>query len=138
MAKPVVTHVDRPLLGLLFRIKMRSLRNRIHQTIQQGPLRVMATSALMLVVWFGLYMLFHLTFSQLRRTPLQATKSSKSTAKMVGSELVRRNCQKLLSPRAEATVRSAAKKTTPSTANEMPKTAKVPHPTVSSGGCIRE
>ena len=73
MARPIVVHVDRPLLGLLFRTKMRSLRNRIHQTIDQGPLRVMATSALMLVVWLGLYLLFHLTFSQLRRTPLQAT-----------------------------------------------------------------
>ena len=73
MAKPIAAHVGRPLLGLLFRTKLRSLRNRIRQTIDQGPLRVTATGALMLVIWVGLYLLFYMTFIQLRRTPLEAT-----------------------------------------------------------------
>jgi len=73
MPDAVVKERTGSLLGLLFRVKARSLRNRVRQTINQGPLRVTATAALMLVIWVGLYFLFDAVFKQLRRTPLEAT-----------------------------------------------------------------
>jgi len=67
-AEPVRTH-----LALLLRVKVRSLRNRVYQAVDEAPLRLFATVALVAVIWFGLFKLFDSVFLQLSRTPLEAT-----------------------------------------------------------------
>lgn len=61
------------MLGLLFRLKVTALSNRVRQAVNDAPLRVTATVLLIGVVWVGLYTLFWLIFNQLSRTPLEAT-----------------------------------------------------------------
>ncbi|MGD2109629.1 MAG: hypothetical protein PVI86_09580 [Phycisphaerae bacterium] len=60
-------------LGLLFRIKVRSLNNRVRQAVTEAPVRVGAAVVLVAIIWIGLYFLFSITFRQFRRTPLEAT-----------------------------------------------------------------
>lgn len=62
-----------PRIGLLFRIKARSLRNRVEQAITEAPVRVTTAVILIAIIWLGLYKLFYEVFAQLRRTPLEAT-----------------------------------------------------------------
>lgn len=62
-----------PMLGLLFRIKARTLSNRVAQAVSEAPVRIAAAVILIGVIWFGLYKLFSEVFRQLRRTPLEAT-----------------------------------------------------------------
>ncbi|MBI4716666.1 MAG: hypothetical protein HY763_02595 [Planctomycetes bacterium] len=61
------------LLGLLFRVKARTILNRLRLTVQEAPVRLTATVFLVAVIWVGLYGMFYLVFEQLRRTPLEAT-----------------------------------------------------------------
>jgi len=61
------------LLGLLLRVKVRSLWNRIRQAADEAPLRLFVTVSLVAVIWYGLYWLFDKVFLQLSRTPLEAT-----------------------------------------------------------------
>ncbi len=70
---PVSSTTGRPLVGLLFRTKLRSLRNRVYQAVDEAPLRVAVTVLLISVIWYGLFQLFHLVFQQLKRSPLEAT-----------------------------------------------------------------
>lgn len=60
-------------LGLLLRIKSRSVWNRFRQAVDQGPVRLATGVLLIGLVWFGLFTLFYLVFEQFRRTPLEAT-----------------------------------------------------------------
>ena len=60
-------------LPLLLRVKSTALRNRIHQTVDEAPIRVSVAVFLVAVIWYGLYVLFRTVFSQLERTPLEAT-----------------------------------------------------------------
>lgn len=67
-------NLDRPsLLGLLLRVKARSLANRVQQAVDEAPVRIATAVILVGVIWFGLYKLFSEVFAQLRRTPLEAT-----------------------------------------------------------------
>ena len=63
----------RPLLGLLLRVKLRALSNRFRQSIDESPVRVYVAAALVVLIWFGLYWVFRMVFSQFDRTPLAAT-----------------------------------------------------------------
>lgn len=60
-------------LPLLLRMKSLALRNRIRQTVDEAPIRVSVAVFLVGVIWYGLYLLFRTVFSQLERTPLEAT-----------------------------------------------------------------
>lgn len=62
-----------PLIGLLLRVKMRSLMNRVRQAADEAPLRLFVAVVLVAVIWAGLYSLFHEIFRQINRTPLEAT-----------------------------------------------------------------
>ncbi len=66
-----VTHSTR--LGLLFRVKARSVWNRVRQAVDEAPVRLSAALVLIGVIWLGLYWLFRLVFEQFQRTPLEAT-----------------------------------------------------------------
>ncbi len=72
MADAPPAAIDRPLLGLLFRVKARILLNRVQQAVDDAPLRVTATVVLIGVVWAGLWLLFMIVFNQFERTPLEA------------------------------------------------------------------
>lgn len=61
------------MLGLLLRVKFRSLWNRVRQAADEAPLRLFVTVSLVAVIWYGLYWLFDKVFLQLSRTPLEAT-----------------------------------------------------------------
>jgi len=60
-------------LDLLYRTRARAAANRLSQSLREAPLRVVAAIAMVLVIWFGLWGLFHVLFLQLSRTPLEAT-----------------------------------------------------------------
>lgn len=64
---------ERSQLGLLLRVKARSLFNRVRQTALDAPVRVSAGVILIGVVWMGLYFLFYAVFWQFKQTPLEAT-----------------------------------------------------------------
>ncbi len=59
-------------LGLLLRLKLRSLLNRTTQAIHEAPLRISGAAALITVIWLGLYFLFDIVLSQIKRSPLEA------------------------------------------------------------------
>lgn len=61
------------MLGLLFRVKLRVIRNHIRETVYEAPIRACATVFLIGIVWLGLYFLFRLIFTQFKQTPLEAT-----------------------------------------------------------------
>ncbi len=63
----------RSLLGLLLRVKVRAVFNRVRQAVDEAPVRVTAAVVLVGLIWLGLYWLFWLVFDQFRRTPLEAT-----------------------------------------------------------------
>lgn len=73
MADAPMVPRSQAMLGLLFRIKARSLVNRVTQAVSEAPVRIAAAVILIGVIWFGLYNLFYEVFLQLRRTPLEAT-----------------------------------------------------------------
>lgn len=60
-------------LPLLLRVKAMTLRNRLRQTVDEAPVRVCVAVILVGVIWYGLYLLFRTVFSQIERTPLEAT-----------------------------------------------------------------
>lgn len=60
-------------LGLLLRVKVRSISNRTLQAVKEAPVRLSATVLLVGVIWLGLYVMFWAVFDQFRRTPLEAT-----------------------------------------------------------------
>lgn len=64
---------SRTMLGLLFRIKARTVGNRIAQAVETAPLRITAAVVLISMIWVGLYWMFHLVFDQLKRSPLEST-----------------------------------------------------------------
>lgn len=68
-----VPSVARSQLGLLLRVKACAMRNRLRQAVNDSPVRLLVALILILLIWFGLYELFHAVFQQLRRTPLEAT-----------------------------------------------------------------
>jgi len=63
----------RPLLGLLLRVKIRSLYNRASKAADEAPIRLTVTVLLVSLIWFALYFMFKLVFDNLERTPLEAT-----------------------------------------------------------------
>jgi ABC-2 type transport system permease protein len=73
MAELPEAYQPRPLLGLLFRVKARSVFNRLRQAVDEAPVRVAAAMLLIGLIWLGLYWLFWIVFHQFRRTPLEAT-----------------------------------------------------------------
>lgn len=73
MAESVDALTHPPRLGLLLRVKARSLRNHIKQAVDEAPIRVSAAVILVALIWVGLYFLFYVVFLQFRRTPLEAT-----------------------------------------------------------------
>ncbi len=62
-----------PKLGLLLRVRMRLIHNRMRQAFREAPIRLSAAILLVALIWFGLYSLFRLVFHQLSHTPLEAT-----------------------------------------------------------------
>ncbi len=62
-----------PALGLLLRVKTRTLWNRTRQAALEAPVRLSAAIVLVSAIWFGLYWLFRIVFDQFKRTPLEAT-----------------------------------------------------------------
>lgn len=73
MTEPHAIPLAQPQLGLLLRVKVRSLWNRTRQAVDEAPVRLSAAVILVALIWFGLYWLFYLVFAQFRRTPLEAT-----------------------------------------------------------------
>jgi ABC-2 type transport system permease protein len=66
--------VDRPLLALLIRVKMRSLWNRVVKAAAEAPIRVSLGAFLVALIWLGLFELFWIVFRQIdQSTPLEAT-----------------------------------------------------------------
>ena len=63
----------KPRLMLLLDVRVQSIRNRLRQALADAPVRLLATFALVVVIWLGLWGLFELVFTQIRRTPLEAT-----------------------------------------------------------------
>lgn len=61
------------MLGLLLRVKTRTVWNRVRQAVDDAPVRMSAAVLLIGLVWLGLYGLFRAVFYQLHRTPLEAT-----------------------------------------------------------------
>ena len=62
-----------PKVGLLFRVRVRALGNRIRGAVREAPIRIGTAALLIGLTWYGLYKLFWLVFVQLQRTPLEAT-----------------------------------------------------------------
>jgi len=56
-----------PGLGLLMRIRMAVLRNRIRQLTDQSPLRLLLVFLFVGVIWLALYLLFDYVFRFMRR-----------------------------------------------------------------------
>lgn len=73
MSESIPTPATESVLGLLLRVKVRSMWNRLRQAADEAPVRLSATVILLGVVWLGLYLMFHLVFRQLKRSPLEAT-----------------------------------------------------------------
>ncbi len=73
MAEANTKPVASTKLGLLLRIRARTVYNRSTQAFAEAPIRLSAAIFLVSVIWFGLYGLFRLVFIQLGRTPLEAT-----------------------------------------------------------------
>lgn len=66
--------LNRSRLGLLLRVKARSMRNLVVQTTAEAPVRVSVAFALTVLIWIGLYTLFRLVFRQFDdRTRLETT-----------------------------------------------------------------
>jgi len=59
-------------LGLLFRVRGRSVWNRALVAVREAPVRLTTAFLLIGVVWLGLYGLFRFVFLQLEQTPLEA------------------------------------------------------------------
>lgn len=59
-------------LGLLFRVRGRSVWNRLVVAVREAPVRLTTAILLIGVVWLGLYGLFRFVFHQLAQTPLEA------------------------------------------------------------------
>ena len=59
-------------LGLLLRVKMRSLWNRAKQAAVDAPIRLSAAVVLIAMIWLGLYGLFSAVFYQFKQTRLEA------------------------------------------------------------------
>ncbi len=63
----------RPLIGLLLRVKARSLSNRAKKAMDEAPIRLSITVLLVGFIWFALYFMFKIVFRSFERTPLEAT-----------------------------------------------------------------
>lgn len=61
-----------PGLGLLVRVKLRGLTNRVTAAITEAPIRFFATALCIALVWIGLYFLFKAIFMYLKQSPLEA------------------------------------------------------------------
>lgn len=59
-------------LGLLVRLKLRLLRNRIRQLADQSPLRLLLVIVFMAAIWGSLYLVFDYVFTFMRRFEQQA------------------------------------------------------------------
>lgn len=70
---PLAAAHKSPKLGLLMRMKTRSVYNRVVGALAHAPLRVAASIVFLLIIWGGLTILFLLIFRQLARTPLEST-----------------------------------------------------------------
>ncbi len=56
----------------LVRVKVVALRNRVSQAIADSPIKFLATTALLGVVWVGLYLLFVAVFAFLKQSRMEA------------------------------------------------------------------
>ncbi len=59
-------------LGLLVRLKLRLLHNRVRQIADQSPLRLMLVVLFLAIIWVSLYAVFDFVFTFLRRFEQQA------------------------------------------------------------------
>jgi hypothetical protein len=65
---------ERSLIGLLLRVRARSVWNLVVQTTAEAPIRVSVAGMLVIFIWLGLYSLFLLVFRQFdERTRLETT-----------------------------------------------------------------
>ncbi len=69
---PVEPHAGSQL-GLLLRVRARSLWNHTRQAAEEAPIRLGAAFFLVVAIWLGLYFLFWVVLLQFQRTPLEAT-----------------------------------------------------------------
>jgi len=60
-------------IGLLLRMRARTLGNRVRQAALDAPIRLATAAGMILLIWMALYGMFHLVFHMIRRTPLEAT-----------------------------------------------------------------
>ena len=63
----------RPMIGLLLRVKARSIYNHARHAVAEAPLRAGTAVVLIALIWLLLYGIFLVVFRQLQRTPLEAT-----------------------------------------------------------------
>lgn len=69
-ATPVPT--DLGGLGLLLRMKMRMLANRFDQASRESPIKLVATVVFVVIIWFGLYVLFDGALAAVGKQRLEA------------------------------------------------------------------
>jgi len=59
-------------LELLLRAKLRAVVNRVRQAMDESPVKMATTIALMAAIWLGLYLVFIGVFYELQSTPFEA------------------------------------------------------------------
>jgi len=71
MTTPAHAPMPHASFGLLVAMKMRLLRNRVNQLLDEAPLRVLISALFLAAIWASLYLLFYRVFEFLRRFPEQ-------------------------------------------------------------------
>ena len=59
-------------IALLLRTKLREVSNRIKQVSSDAPLKVALTGAFLLLIWYGLYLLFALVFEYFQQSLMES------------------------------------------------------------------
>ncbi|MCZ6698260.1 MAG: hypothetical protein O7D94_04945, partial [Planctomycetota bacterium] len=62
-----------PGFGLLLRLKLALLRNRISQLVNQSPIKLLLVVVFMTTIWCSLYFVFDLVFRHLRKWEHQSS-----------------------------------------------------------------
>ena len=71
-ATPLPLSAYPPGFGILLRLKLAILRNRLRQLTDQSPLQLVMVIAFMAVIWLGLYMVFDFVLMFIRRFEKEA------------------------------------------------------------------
>ena len=58
-------------IGLLLRLKIRTLRNHLLQTIRETQLKILSAVTAVGLIWCGLYVLFYMIFKIVKEDTLQ-------------------------------------------------------------------